>query len=621
MAHFNAYNSTPGTPIELAEIPNPHKEQDLTPKTKETSSFQRHDAGGSWTWEFACAFFSVVCIGLLIGFLVYVNGMTYARWQYSISPNTVIAILAGFGKTATLVPISTCLGQFKWKPNWNKGPEQTPTQLYNFQMLDNASRGPWGSLEVLWRMPWSLPMAGALLTILSLALDPFSQQILAFPPRQVIALNKTASIQRAQEYVPWWVNSTNDLNTDFRLNQPDPMLQIALAQGLAQINNPLLPTCSTANCTFPDFTTLGFCSKCVDVTNSSTQSCTISQKGLLYCTYTSPSGLEITPGILDASTVGNWTYLTRYPWNSVTSVWDIDSSAIPQELVTILSAQYSGTIKYATTSVNFTETKPFLFECSVHFCEKQFTNVVYLPSSAQAPSPSRSQPLIPAAGYYAWEILGQPLLLLPLDGAQTFSGSNYSMDANTRNLIVEYLEGVFNATDFFSENATTYQNYVSAAVLILSNTSHTDVPKVFNSMATSMTASIRTSAQASNLQGTAYHTETYIHVRWPWISFPIILVLLSIMLLIIAALLNRDQRVLWKSSIFPLLLGRLEVENSHITQLRHLDELQSESKKIKVIVCDHDDTLSFVEVKGDRNMENDGLVDHHESEALTRTLR
>ncbi|KAJ5777000.1 hypothetical protein N7520_000246 [Penicillium odoratum] len=605
MAHFNADNSTPGTPIELVDIPNSHNEQDSTPKTKETSSFQHQDAGGSWTWEFACAFFSVVCISLLIGFLVYVNEMTYARWQYSISPNTVISILAGFAKTATLVPISTCLGQFKWKRNWTKVPYQTPTRLYSFQMLDNASRGPWGSLEVLWRMPWSLPMAGALLTILSLALDPFSQQILAFPSRQVIAPNETAFIQRAQEYVPWWVNSTSDLNSDFRLNQPDPMLQIALAQGLAQINNPLLPTCSTSNCTFPDFTTLGFCSKCVDVTNSSTQSC-ISKKGKIGCSYTSPSGLQVSPGILDASIVGNWTYATRYPWNSVTSVWDFrESSAIPRELVTILSAQYSGKIKYATTSVNFTETKPVLFECSIHFCEKQFTNVVYLPSSAQAPSPSRSQPLIPAAGYHAWEILDQPLLLLPLDGARTFSGSNYSMDANTRNLIVEYLQGVFNATDFFPESATT----------------HTNVPKVFDSMATSMTDSIRTSGQASNLQGAAYHIETYIHVRWLWISFPIILVLLSIMLLIIAALLNRDQRVLWKSSIFPLLLGRLEVESNHITQLRRLDELQSEAKKIKVIVCDHDDTLSFVEVKGDRNMEKDESVNHHEPESLIRTLR
>ncbi|KAJ5982080.1 hypothetical protein N7451_012180 [Penicillium sp. IBT 35674x] len=106
IAHIDsdAYELEP--PTGLSGIADPQIEQQSplqTPKTP--SSFQAHDAEGSWTWEIAGALVSVVCITLLIGFLVYVNGRTYSSWQYSISPNAVVSILAAFAKAATLRPI------------------------------------------------------------------------------------------------------------------------------------------------------------------------------------------------------------------------------------------------------------------------------------------------------------------------------------------------------------------------------------------------------------------------------------------------------------------------------------------------------------------------------------
>ncbi|KAJ5982551.1 hypothetical protein N7451_012651, partial [Penicillium sp. IBT 35674x] len=472
---FDAYELEP--PTGLSGIADPQIEQQSplqTPKTP--SSFQGHDAEGSWTWEIAGALVSVVCITLLIGFLVYVNGRTYSSWQYSISPNAVVSILAAFAKAATLRPISTCLGQFKWKRTWTSGLQQRPVRLSYYDMLDKASRDPWGSLEVLWRMPWSLPMAGALLMILSLALDPFSQQILASPSRQVVAQKKPL-ISKGPGVI-----GHGGLNEDYRLNEPDPLIKIALAQGLAQSNDPLKPICPTSNCLFPDFTTLGFCSQCVNVTESPTQSCI------------SPKGVQA----------------TRYPWNSITSAYDqFRSNNIPRELVSILSAQYLNTITYNSSTPNVTEPRPMLNECYVHICEKQFTNVSYLPASAQAPIPSRSQRLIPADGLFAWE-KDETLQLLPVNGSVTFSGTNYSVYATTRDSIIELLQGTFNATSFLA-GGTTYQNYQRTAILILSNTSYTDVPTVFDTTATSMTDSIRTSSRSIHLQGTAYLCRPFVY--------------------------------------------------------------------------------------------------------------
>lgn len=101
---------------------------------------------------------------------------------------------------------------------------------------------------------------------------------------------------------------------DYNLDQPDPMMEIALFQGLAQNNYPLKPMCSTSSCIFPDFTTLEFCSQRVDVTESSSQTCILPEGGL-HGSYTSPSGLQITPetSSISGSPSENLIQAIRYP--------------------------------------------------------------------------------------------------------------------------------------------------------------------------------------------------------------------------------------------------------------------------------------------------------------------
>ncbi|KAJ5611216.1 hypothetical protein N7510_007935 [Penicillium lagena] len=492
-----------------------------------------------------------------------------------------------------LVPISTCLGQFKWKQNI--GQEQTPVQLYHFDMLDKASRGPWGALEVLWHMPGSLPMAGAILMILSLAIDPFSQQILAFPSREVVARNeKTSFIQDYKENF----NYDNQLPTD-------PTLQIAILNGLAQSYDPLEPRCSTPNCTFPDFATLGVCSHCMDVTEKSIQSCHSSNgtsMGIflstpINCSYTSPNGLQIKPDYLSMSSTTDSLTISHKPWYSNTSGVEFSRDPISSDFVSLLSAQYFSDTNWTSVNRNEFEPKPTLTECSVYPCEKQFTNVTYLNSDTVVPNPSQSQRLVPDSGWSLSDVSAGTVTYLqyrPVKGAATYSeNSNYTIDKSTISNMIPYL------ADLFSDDEST-------AALILSNNSQNRVAELFDSMATSMTDLIRTSANSIRIEGTAYRTETFIHVRWPWIIFPILLVMLSIVLLIIAFMINRDQPVLWKSSIFPFLLGKLELRSdTNIMKLRRLNDLQSESKKVKVVVCDHDDVLSFIDFREDHETEEE----------------
>ncbi|KAJ5519837.1 hypothetical protein N7463_000290 [Penicillium fimorum] len=73
------------------------------------------------------------------------------------------------------------------------------------QVFDQASRRSRGSLELLWFIAPSLASIGAVLTILSIAMDPFAQQIMSFQSQSVLAKNATIFAPRAQEYPMLWV--------------------------------------------------------------------------------------------------------------------------------------------------------------------------------------------------------------------------------------------------------------------------------------------------------------------------------------------------------------------------------------------------------------------------------
>lgn len=220
----------------------------------------------SWLPEILAAVFSIVSIALLIGFLAYIHGKPYATWRYSASPNAVISIIVTATKATILILVPSCLSQLKWNRY------QSPAPLYHMQLYDQASRGAWGSFLILWRITPGLATIGALLMILSLAIDPFAQQILAFPSRSVLAHNETAFVQSAHSYGSAGNGSAMEavwnINSDSALT---PSMNAAILNGLAETHTPLEPHCTSGNCRYPDFVTFGFCSQCQDITNQTNQ--------------------------------------------------------------------------------------------------------------------------------------------------------------------------------------------------------------------------------------------------------------------------------------------------------------------------------------------------------------
>jgi hypothetical protein len=83
---------------------------------------------------------------IILSVLAHFDGKEIPQWKLGITINAFISILSGFAKSALLLPTAEALGQLKW--NWFS---KKPRTMMDFEVLDSASRGPWGSFVLLAR--------------------------------------------------------------------------------------------------------------------------------------------------------------------------------------------------------------------------------------------------------------------------------------------------------------------------------------------------------------------------------------------------------------------------------------------------------------------------------------
>ncbi|KAI0526157.1 hypothetical protein F5B22DRAFT_584661 [Xylaria bambusicola] len=209
----------------------------------------------TWLWEILSIILSGSCLVLTTVLLKIYDQKPPPQFIYGITLNALISILATFSKSSLLVAVAGAMSQLKWR--WfldQKGRSMLDTQLF-----EDASRGPWGS-AILLTTPhsWSLVSIGALVSILALAFDPFSQQLLSYPNRGVIVTDPAAqasNISQARAFVANdWGHTASDVvgRTTASLYLPDGAEGFAAAQ------------CPTGNCTWDEFESLALCTTCQD---------------------------------------------------------------------------------------------------------------------------------------------------------------------------------------------------------------------------------------------------------------------------------------------------------------------------------------------------------------------
>ncbi|PVH73496.1 hypothetical protein DL98DRAFT_538297 [Cadophora sp. DSE1049] len=215
---------------------------------------RKFDFVWKWKWELLSLVGTAMSLVAIVIVLNHYDGKPSPKWPYEITLNTLVSVFSTLLKALMMMAVAECISQLKWI--WFKDPRS----LTDLTTFENASRGPWGSAQLLFTLNFHhLAALGALVTIVTIAVDPFVQQAIRFYSCTFIETNSLASVPVAQSYAP-----QQDL-----LSPLEVAMVGAIYDGLLNpsFNGSYVASkCPTGNCTFPiKYTTFGICSSCTNL--------------------------------------------------------------------------------------------------------------------------------------------------------------------------------------------------------------------------------------------------------------------------------------------------------------------------------------------------------------------
>ncbi|KAL9619902.1 MAG: hypothetical protein Q9160_005549 [Pyrenula sp. 1 TL-2023] len=230
-----------------------------------------------WAWEILGCLLAVACLIAIVIVLAVHQDLPIPHWPNMISINSWVSIFTAIMKAAIMLPIAEnesslnlprialAMSHLKWLSF------RSPRALMDTEDFDSASRGPWGALFLLFSLRGSsVASFGAFLTVVALAIDPFSQQIIQYYNCFPVAHDAFAAIPRTNSY-------TNDgIAIQPGYSQLNEAASTAVFMGALDApisERALIPfVCSSGNCTFPNsgldkaaFQTLGMCHSCKEI--------------------------------------------------------------------------------------------------------------------------------------------------------------------------------------------------------------------------------------------------------------------------------------------------------------------------------------------------------------------
>jgi hypothetical protein len=555
----------------------------------------------TWFYEVIAMIFSLMCFTGIIAALIVYDDKPAPGFSYGLTLNAIISLLAAASKSSLIFVIAECIGQLKWLWFYQPGEKKT---LDEMQLFDDASRGPMGSISVIWRhRSRSLASLGAVITVLAFAFDPFMQQVISYPIKNtVVATNSSeAVVKRATSLV---LESFSD-----------DELESIVYPGQWADNVDFTATCPSGNCTWPEFQSVEICHQCDDATAAFSLKC---PRSVFNTSDDRPREQEFRCEIHDSLSEEPLGYLVAS--TSEDSYWDdlIRIDIRKQILWKRYCVDYASTnwseITFAglrnpqyvvihmevvlPDDANLTGISPLenmgsilrigkVDQCAFALCSR--TNQVWVTNGI--PSVIKSAPDY-GEGFYVngstgkvlhgisaaelgleereriaewvqpcWKAGtgGPPARLTQLAGSGTWG--------NTTELAFCGIDDYWRLTTFTDGSAywlwkmqnksqwvnqTEYHDSTAAKVL------RDGLEKSMSNIAASLNRAALLSSNQS-VYGTVFQGETYVSVNWIWILLSTALVLLSVCFLLLTILANRLQRLhLWKSSILAVLFHGLD---------------------------------------------------------------
>lgn len=576
-------------------------EQQLSPEV--VADARRHHVFRFWPWEIGSIFVATGLIVATYSILSHFNGQKVPEWAFSINLNTLIALISTIMRAAMLVGVAEIISQTKW--TWFS----RPRPLSHLEYFDAASRSVSGSLSLLFVAPGSIfGVLGALITILSLGIGPFTQQAIKTVGCLQIHDDMNASIPLAH-FIP-------GNNTYYRIGAGSFELQVDMKGTMVNgIVNPtgndtaISPVCATGNCTFPSYqgithSSIGMCSACIDTTSF------ISGPDEKH-NYTLPNGMWVSPApdlvylnvgadniswaetsfSSELKSVSNWA-LANITVLSITSATCPDGDCLTSDgaygsaglLATSCSLyacvkNYNAEMKKGVLSENLISTRPAT------------------PNWVEANAPPSS--FISATNYTA---LQTPCLVgnewydlsnisnFPRDPERQFAGINVDGTNYTApneclyKVMFPYVEALatFMSTSLLSGTCTynarqgealfCREKWWLSSLYNNKQASFDSVSTAFDQFSTAVTNKLRTTGTSNyspSIKEAAHGIVNEMTVctvfQWQWLLMPTLLVAATaaVLIAIIIQNLGDHRQPVWKSSLLPLLYYGFGDRHSH----------------------------------------------------------
>lgn len=550
-----------------------------------------------WIWEVSALVISCICMTAAVVVLLHVNDKLLAEWKFPIQLNSLLSVLITISKSALLVSTAECISQAKWIQF-----QKSPLRLNSLQQFDDASRGPWGSLQFLFgpKVAGSIAFLGAFLTIASLALDPFTQQIVAFPSRIVESSNGTATFAATQSFT----------------RVDDKAMRGAVFNGVYTSKlSPETVHCSTAECKWTQpITSLGVCSLCRDMTAVSHAVCQ-TQPGPLQpdegddwsfsstsCTMTVNNSITFDVHMQTLSLPGRHgrhpEYASQYTETKmIPSAWDLGWDTLgngklePLQLIvgyTTFFDHDQETMPKMTLQV----LDPQVTACGLYLCGQVFENVTVTNGTLVTVDPSESFILkaeMNDDGDFVYKQTadgGVAVLSIPDQFKSRFPGDpTFLLSYNIALPFSNFLGSVFNVTtssgndDFHAfPEANTNIYEITDAMYQDQNISET-----FARLAKSVTDQLRISEGGHMVSGIALDKQTFVEVRWLWMILPLLVLVLASGLLAATVWTAAKQKApVWKSSTLAVLLHNLDGLRDEDLRISTLEDLERLAERIDV---------------------------------------
>ncbi|KAL6857300.1 hypothetical protein J3F83DRAFT_365610 [Trichoderma novae-zelandiae] len=544
-----------------------------------------------WGLEMIAMATSFACMGVLVWVLALFQNRQLTDWSFWISLNAVVAIAATTAKATLLASISACLSQEKWQHFSHRS-----HYLQDMTIIDNASRGPMGSLQLLVKVSWGFASVGAIVTVLSLATDAFVQQIINYESDTIYTLVEgTAVFQYTHGYASGALAISEDVSnhsiTYFDWSV-DTLMQAAVLKAVYEGNRIFFPIeyFCFSNCTWDqDYAALGFSSTCVDVTEETmeTMHCLNSTEDRIFgrCKLMTPGGIQFdtsayTSAEDNISHIGNDLAIAVGSSNLKYDVGPvINGSDLFRTAVWIWDNRGRG--KGGNDLVT---------ECSLGVAIYNYSNI----STTQYDATIGATEKIPLGNNTG----------ATLDRSGTYFGDNLLWWNDTGpgqpDIYISLLDLAILA-DFFKSpsfsgghsSVTSSGNYHPGAAGIFHSCTHSYddeavkscISEIFDSIAISMT-SVLQQGGTEVAQGLTSQIVVYIRVRWAWLILPLFVQFLGGIALIVTILgRKRTKNVpLWKASPIALLYHSVDEDGILVTGVKDPGQLEQNGKSVKAVL-------------------------------------